>query len=103
MRPIHWQVARGFRARLCGLLGRMPPGLGCALLLRPCNAVHTAGMRYPIDLVFISRRGRVLRICLAVPPWRARWCWRAGAVAELAAGEAARLGVRRGMVLSLPD
>lgn len=100
--PIRWRLARGFIARLRGLLGREPPALGTALLIVPCKAVHTVGMQYPIDIVFLGRDGRVLRVCPQVMPSRARVCWQAWGVAELAAGEASRLGIVAGAMLALP-
>lgn len=71
--------------RLRGLLGtREPPVQG--LYLVPCRSVHTMGMRYPIDLVFLAKDGRVLRVVEAVPPWRVVGARGAHAVAEFAAG-----------------
>lgn len=56
--------------RMRGLLGRksFPPGEG--MLLAPCRAVHTVGMRFPIDLVFLDPAGRVVRSASRVPPFR---------------------------------
>jgi len=99
---MHWHLATRFHARLRGLLGSAPPRPGHALLLRPCSAVHTFGMRFPIDVVFMNRAGMVLRVCVAVPPMRVRACWRAGMVAELAAGEAVRLMIAAGTYMTLP-
>jgi len=70
-------------------------------MLRPCNLIHTVGMRYPIDVVFLRRDGQVLSVAAEVPPLRMRGCWRAHAVLELAAGEAARCAIRPGMMLPL--
>lgn len=71
--------------RLRGLLGtHEPPAQG--LYITPCSSVHTMGMRYPIDLVFLARDGRVLRVAEAVPPWRVVGARGAYAVAEFAAG-----------------
>jgi uncharacterized membrane protein (UPF0127 family) len=99
---LRWRFARGFVARLRGLLGRSPPVPGAALLIAPCRAVHTVGMRYPIDIVFLARDGRVLRVCPQVVPVRARVCRRAWGVAELAAGQASRLDIVAGTTLALP-
>jgi hypothetical protein len=73
-----------------GLLGRssLPPGEG--LLIRPAPSIHTFFMRFPIDAVFISREGEVLKVASRVKPWRTRSCRRAYAVLELSAGEAER-------------
>lgn len=74
-------VARSPLARLRGLaLRRRPPGY--ALLLPRCRSVHTFGMRFPLDLVWLDRDGRPVRVDEAVPPWRVRRCRRAVAVLE---------------------
>jgi uncharacterized protein len=74
--------------RLVGLLGRRSLPAGCGLLLSPCNAVHTLGMRFPIDIVFIDSAWRVLRTVAAVPPGRLSvWGgWRARHTLEVQAG-----------------
>lgn len=94
-------VAASTPARLRGLLARPRLAPGQALLLKPCNMVHTLGMRYPIDVVFLARDGRVLDVASAVAPWRMRVHWRAHCVLELAGGEAARCGIGRGLVLPI--
>ncbi len=90
------RVARceGALERMRGLLGRpaLQPGEG--LLIAPCNAVHTVGMRYAIDVVFMDAEGRVLNVRPALRPLRMAHAFRARQVLELAAGEAARLGLR---------
>ncbi len=48
-----------------GLLGRDDLAAGTALVLAPCNAVHTVRMRFPIDVVFVARDGRVTKIVRA--------------------------------------
>jgi uncharacterized protein len=74
-------VARSPLARLLGLaLRRRPPDH--ALLLPRCRSVHTFGMRFPLDLVWLDRAGRVVRVDEAVPPWRVRSCRGADAVLE---------------------
>lgn len=76
--------------RLRGLLARPPLRPGEALLIRPCNGVHTCGMRYPIDVVFLDRAGSVVRVVHALRPWRFVPLVRGAHVAvELRAGAAA--------------
>lgn len=76
-----------FLQRFYGLLGRnRPPGRRLGLLFSPCRAVHTWGMRYPIDIVFLGRDGRVLNVVQHLAPWRMALCLRAVAVVELRAG-----------------
>ena len=63
-------VARGPRARLLGLALLDRERAGAGLLIPRCSAVHTFGMRFPLDLVFLDREGRVSSARRAVPPRR---------------------------------
>jgi len=77
--------AQGALGRLRGLLCRTrAPGPHTGLLLSPCCAVHTLGMRYSIDVAFIDAGGRVLRLARNVRPGRVVFCRGAAAVVELA-------------------
>ena len=70
------------RERLVGLaFRRRPPGH--ALLLERCRSVHTFGMRYRLDLHWIDRSGRPVRVDRAVAPCRIRSCRRAFSVVEV--------------------
>jgi uncharacterized membrane protein (UPF0127 family) len=90
------EVARGFRDRTVGLLGRDRDSVTGALVFRPCRQVHTLGMRFPIDVAFCDRDGVVLRTC-TVAPWRVtRVVWRSGFVVEAAAGALERWDLRPG-------
>lgn len=93
---LHITVADSIRTRMRGLLGRgeLEPGQG--LLLRPANSVHTAFMRFAIDVVFLDGELQVLDVVSAVPPWRLKTRRGARAVLELGAGEAARQGIAPG-------
>jgi uncharacterized membrane protein (UPF0127 family) len=85
-----------------GLLGRKSLAPEEGILLRPAGSVHTAFMRFPIDVVFVDREGEVLRIAEALPPWRTASARGAKAVVELAAGAAASAGLAPGARLLLP-
>ena len=82
--------------RLVGLVAQPLPPTGSALWIEPCRAVHTFGVRGPLDLVFVAKSGAVLRVCENVEPRRMRGALRARAVLELRAGEAKRLRMRPG-------
>ncbi|MFU2486775.1 DUF192 domain-containing protein [Thauera sp. WH-1] len=88
--------ARRFWQRALGLLGRRALAADEALLIQPCSSIHTFGMRFAIDAVFLDRKGFVLAVHPALTPWRTARCRGAHAVLELAAGGAARAGIRRG-------
>jgi uncharacterized membrane protein (UPF0127 family) len=94
-------VAATRAARRRGLLGRESLGATEGLLLSPCKAVHTVGMRFPIDVIFIDRDGRAVRIVPALAPWRIAMSTRAKAVIELAAGRAAASDIQVGDLLYL--
>ena len=64
------KVARTFRERARGLIGRPPPPPGEGLLILRCNAIHTFFMGYPIDATFLDRDGRPVRTVRDIPPWR---------------------------------
>ena len=79
--------ARGFRARRRGLGGLDALPAECALHLRT-RAVHTFTMRFALDLIWLDRDGRPVRIDRAVAPRRLRSCLRARSVVETRAGAA---------------
>ena len=94
-------VADSAWSRMRGLLGRRGLESGEGLLLRPTGSVHTFFMRFPIDVVFLSRDGEVLKVAPALPAWRTAAARRAKAVLELAADEAERREIRVGTRLDL--
>jgi uncharacterized membrane protein (UPF0127 family) len=89
-------VAHRMWPRMRGLLGKRGVDSGEGLLIRPAPSIHTFFMRFPIDVVFLSRQGEVLKVAERVRPWRARSCRHSYAVLELAAGEAERRGIAVG-------
>src|SRR5580704_13740860 len=61
----HW-------TRLRGLLGLRSSDFrnGCGLWIVPCRGVHTLGMGFPIDVLYLDRDLTVIDVRAAVPPWR---------------------------------
>ena len=89
----HVEMACSFRSRCLGLLRRASIPDQQGLLLIPGGSIHTLGMRFSIDVVFLSRQMRVLKLLEYVPPWRVVIAPRGTArVLELAAG---RVGTTR--------
>lgn len=80
------EVAVTRRARRRGLLDRTALEPDSALVLAPCVMIHTAFMRFAIDVMFVDRAGRVVRIVRALRPWRIAASFGAYATIELAAG-----------------
>ncbi|MGH2704607.1 MAG: DUF192 domain-containing protein [Actinomycetota bacterium] len=90
--------ARGVLGRMLGLLGRegLPPGRG--LLLRG-RQVHTIGMTFAIDAIYLSKVGEVLAVRTLSPGAVGPFLLGARYVLELGAGEAERIGIGPGMRL----
>lgn len=62
--------ARTFFQRFKGLMFEEHMDVGCALVLEPCNSIHTFFMRFPIDVAFVSQEGRVLEVVKDMKPFR---------------------------------
>jgi uncharacterized membrane protein (UPF0127 family) len=82
--------------RRTGLLkhNALEPGEG--LWIAPCEAVHTAGMKFSIDVLFLDKQRRVLKIRANMTAWKISACWRAHSVLELPAGACAATGTLTG-------
>lgn len=80
-------VALSRRARLLGLALLDRSAAGAGLLLPGCRTVHTFGMRFPLDLVFLDLELREVSLRRAVPPARLAFERRARAVLELPADD----------------
>jgi uncharacterized membrane protein (UPF0127 family) len=69
---INLSIAKTHWTRLRGLLGTSAGdfGNGCGLWITPCRGVHTLAMRFPIDVVYLDRSGRVVHVEHDLQPWR---------------------------------
>ncbi|HVQ60269.1 MAG TPA: DUF192 domain-containing protein [Solirubrobacterales bacterium] len=85
-------VATGFRSRVLGLALLPRAAAGGGLLIPRCASVHTFGMRFRLDLVFLDGAGRVLAIRRRVPPRRFAWHRGAAAVLEIPSREGGEPG-----------
>ena len=87
--------------RRTGLLkhSRLEPGEG--LWIAPCEGVHTFGMKFPIDVLFLDRKRRVVKVRGGMPRWRMSACLRAHSVLELPSGTAAASETQAGDQLDL--
>lgn len=84
------------KTRRTGLLGHGSLPAGTAMIIAPTNAIHTFFMKFPIDVLFVTKAGVVVKRRDALSPWRMSGAWRAHAVIELAAGALQRCPVRAG-------
>jgi hypothetical protein len=55
---------------MLGLLGRAEFKKGQALILKPCNSIHTFFMRFPIDILFMDKNNRVVKITTNLKAFR---------------------------------
>lgn len=95
-------LANTFWTRLKGLMGKraLPEGFG--LLLKNESAIHSFGMRVPIDVAYLDAQNRVLRVTTAMPPSRLGPLVRgARAVLELPAGTLEKSNTQQGDELEL--
>jgi uncharacterized protein len=95
-------LADSLFARARGLLGRSGLAPGDGLIIRPCSAVHTVGMTFPIDVVHLGADSRVLRVVADLRPWRLGPLVRGSrVVVELPAGTTRATGTSEGDLVQL--
>jgi hypothetical protein len=95
------EVADKGAKRRKGLLGRERLSPGEGLWILPCEAVHTFGMQFPIDLVYLDRSHRIIKVRSDVLPRRLSVCLSAHSVIELASGTIRDTQTRPGDSLNL--
>ena len=67
------QIADSFPARAMGLLGQRGLPAGRGLLIRPCRSIHTWFMRFPLDVIFLDKDWRIVKVVLNLNPWGLAW------------------------------
>lgn len=95
--------ADSFLSRLKGLLGTASLPEGEALLIVPCSSVHTFGMSYPIDVLFVDANHRVVKVAAWLSPGRIAWHRNSSYVIELPAGTIAVSQTQAGDTLCLDE
>ncbi len=80
-------VVSGFLGRLRGLMFKKELGDGEGLLLERTSSIHMCFMRFPIDVIFLDKDNKVVKVVSGLNPWTL-WCGAKGAAAvlELRAG-----------------
>lgn len=92
------EVARNFFTAGLGLMGRARLAENGGLLIHGTNGIHMMFMRFPIDAVFVDKKGIVVKTYKRLRPWigMVPFVWRADKVAELPAGAIERHGIKVG-------
>ncbi len=79
-------VADSSAKRRTGLLKHERPEPGAGLWIAPCEAVHSFGMRFAIDVVYLDRKKKVRKVRREMVPKRLSACLTAHSVLELPVG-----------------
>lgn len=92
------EIAQNVFTQGLGLMGRARLPENGGLLIPHCNGIHMMFMRFPIDAVFVDKKGVVLRTYRRLLPWVGivPLVWGADKVAELPAGAIERHGIKPG-------
>ncbi len=64
------RLADSFLKRLTGLLGKKKLAKSQALIIKPCNSIHTFFMHFPIDVLFVNKNNAVIKVILGLKPFR---------------------------------
>jgi len=64
------EVANTVLKRMKGLLGRKDYRQGEALIIKPCNSIHTFFMRFPIDVLFVDKHNKAIKAISSLNPFR---------------------------------
>jgi uncharacterized protein len=95
-------VAETSLSRMVGLLGKRGLEAGTGLLIMPSQAIHTVAMKFPIDVLFVDKRWRVVAMRPEMVPYRMTGIhWRARCVIELPSGQIANTSTEVGDQLSV--
>ena len=97
-------VADTSLSRMVGLLGKSGLAPATGLLIMPSQAVHSIGMRFPIDVLFLDRNWRVIHVQPSLTPYRLSGLhWRARCALELPVGAIAETCTSVGDELEIED
>lgn len=94
-------LAENYTARLKGLLEQKSLDPGSALIIKPCNSVHTWFMKFNIDVLFIGKSGRVVKVIETMPPFKVAAARVAAFAVELPAGTIREHGIKPGDMLGV--
>jgi uncharacterized protein len=91
------RLADTFYTRLVGLLRDKTLEYGDGLWIKPCNSIHSIGMRFKFDAVFLDKNLRVVHLVREMKPWRiSKMVFSAHSVLELPAGHISQTATELG-------
>ncbi len=93
-------IASTFSERIVGLLNRKEFHPGQALILKHCNSIHTFFMRFPIDVLFVDKNKKIVKVISALKPFRISPIYfHASLVIELPTGTIQSQSIKEGDML----
>lgn len=97
------KLASGMIDRMIGLMFKKEMNGFDGLLIDPCNSIHTFFMRYPLDLLFIGKDNKIIKVIRDMQPWRMTWMYyKSHKVLELKAGTLP-LAIKEGDILEVTN
>ncbi|MCP3668885.1 MAG: DUF192 domain-containing protein [Gammaproteobacteria bacterium] len=82
--------------RTKGLLGKQELLENDGIWITPCNSIHTLGMKYALDIIYINRKGVIKKTVSQMRPRRVSLCLGAHGTIELKSGTIDRIGIKIG-------
>ena len=95
------RVASNFWLRFKGLMFDGAIDEKAAMVFYNAPAIHTSFMRFSIDIVFLDKNNKVIRICEAVRPWKIVFCLSSALAIELPAHRAKERSLEIGDILEI--
>ena len=94
-------IAQDFASRSIGLLNRTGLSKGEGLVIDPCSSIHTFLMKFPIDVLYLDKNSRIIKIVTDLKPWRLSQALFAQKVVELESGAIAKLRIKCGDIVKI--
>ncbi|UCB56768.1 MAG: DUF192 domain-containing protein [Candidatus Omnitrophota bacterium] len=96
------ELAVSLGQRMKGLIGRSSLPFNEALILKPCSSIHTFFMRFAIDVLFLNKEMRIIRMLQNMPPNRlGPIVWTSIMAIELSAGKIGQTNTQPGDLIEL--
>ncbi|MFN8577842.1 MAG: DUF192 domain-containing protein [Candidatus Sericytochromatia bacterium] len=88
--------------RFIGLMGKKEINEGQGVFLTPCNSIHMMFMKFPIDIIFLDRKNKIIHITENIQPWKiSKIVFMAQSVLELPVGSVSKTDSKVGDKLTI--
>lgn len=88
-------LANTMFSRFIGLISKKSIDENEGILLTPCNSIHMMFMKFPIDVVFLDKRNKVIKIIENIQPWKiSPIVFKAQSVLELSSGTVSKKNIK---------